>query len=62
MRRTNYGVWTHQEETNENEKAIDYIVECARECGIEVIEMETPLDIIFMAKVMKALKEKHNAQ
>ena len=58
MRKTLYGTLTQDEELNENEKAMLYIKECATSVGLNVIEGETAFSIIFMAEIMKRLREK----
>ena len=56
IRKTLYGTLTHDEEFNENEKALLYIKECAELVGLEVIEGKTAFDVIFMAEIMKRLR------
>ena len=61
LRLTNYGVLVYDDGTlNDNEIAINYIVDCAKYVGIEIEYGKTALDIIFMAKVMKELRDKIN--
>lgn len=58
LRQTNYGLWVDDDgEKDENEKAIDYIVECAKSVGIEVVPGETALSICFIAEVLKKVQE-----
>lgn len=56
-RTTLYGTLTHDEELNEDEKAMLYIKECAELVGLEVIEDETAFNINFIAKIMKRLRK-----
>lgn len=56
MRRTSYGMWTMAEEPTETEKAFDYVVNTAKEIGMEVVEGETAIDFIFIADLIKRLK------
>ena len=58
MRKTLYGTLTQDEELNENEKAMLYIKECATLVGLNVVEGETAFSIIFMAEIMRRLREK----
>lgn len=59
LRQTNYGVWVDDDgHLNENEEAINYVVKCANENGIEVIPGETALSFKFIAKVMKKMNER----
>ncbi len=56
MRKSNYGTLTNNEELNENEIALNYIIKCAREVGIEVEYGKTAISIPFIANVMKTIK------
>ncbi len=56
IRRTNYGLWTNEEKKNETEKAVDYIIECAKSVGIEIIPCETALSVRFAAEVLRRVK------
>ena len=56
IRITLFGTLTHDEELNEDEKAMLYIKECAESVGLEVIEGETAFSINFMAEIMKRLR------
>lgn len=56
IRTTLFGTLTHDEELNEDEKAMLYIKECAESVGLEVIESETAFSINFMAEIMKRLR------
>ena len=57
IRTTLFGTLTHDEELNEDEKAMLYIKECAESVGLEVIEGETAFSINFMAEIMKRLRK-----
>ena len=56
MRRNKYGVLVDEHEPTENENSLDYIVECAKEVGMEVTN-GTAISIPFCAEIMKRLKE-----
>lgn len=56
-RTTLFGTLTHDEELNEDEKAMLYIKECAESVGLEVIEDKTAFSINFMAEIMKRLRK-----
>lgn len=57
MRKTMYGTLTNEEELNENEKAMLYIKETAESVGINVEYGKTAFDILFIAEVMRRLRE-----
>lgn len=56
MRKTNYGTYAEGDELNENEKALNKIVECAESVGIEVAEGKTAISIPFVAEVIERLE------
>lgn len=58
LRRTIFGTYTHNEELDDNEKAMFYIKETAESVGINVEYGKTAFDIQFMAEVMRRLREK----
>ena len=60
IRTTLFGTLTHDEELNEDEKAMLYIKECAESVGLEVIEGETAFSINFMAEIMKRLRKEQS--
>lgn len=60
IRTTLFGTLTHDEELNEDEKAMLYIKECAESVGLEVVEGETAFSINFMAEIMKRLRKELN--
>jgi hypothetical protein len=43
-------------------KALLYIKECAELVGLEVIEGKTAFDVIFMAEIMKRLREEQESK
>ena len=57
MRKTSYGLWTESKEKSETEIAFEYVVNTAKEIGMEVIENKTAIDFIFIAELIKRLKE-----
>ena len=57
-RQTIYGVWVNDDgNLNDNEKAVLYVVDCAKSVGMEVIPYKTSLDFTFIAEVMKRMRE-----
>ena len=63
IRLTNYGLWVKDDgNLDQNEIAINYILDCARSVGIEIEYGKTILDIQFIAEVMKKLRGDINDQ
>lgn len=62
MRITSYGTLTESKEKSETEIAFEYVIETAREVGMEVIEKETSIDFLFIAELIKRLKEHTSCQ
>ena len=59
LRQTIYGVLVDDDgNLNKNERALKYIVDCARVVGVEVIEGETAINMPFIAEVMKRMEER----
>ena len=62
MRRTIYGTLTESKEKSEAEIAVEYVIETAREVGMEVVEKETSIDFLFIVELIKRLKERTECQ
>lgn len=62
MRRTSYGTLTNSKEKSEAEIAFEYVIDTAREVGMEVVEKETRINLLFIAELIKRLKERTGCQ
>lgn len=56
MRRTNYGTLVNDNEINDNEIALNYIVDIARTMGMKVSD-DTAISVKFCANLIKKVKE-----
>ena len=60
MRMTNYGLWTNEEEPNQNEIALEYIREVKKELdGIDLMNSGIPLDNKFFCDLFLQLFKKY---